>query len=57
MPMENRAIRAVSWSRCRATSARCRADGVLCAVVPVSGQAGAGNARAAHIYISKYFYV
>jgi DNA invertase Pin-like site-specific DNA recombinase len=24
MPMENRAIRAASWARCRATSARCR---------------------------------
>ena len=24
MPMENRTIRAVSWARCRATSARCR---------------------------------
>ena len=43
MPMENRAFRAVSWGRCRATWVRCRTEGVLWAVVAVSGQAGAGN--------------
>jgi len=46
MPMENRAIRAVSWTRCRATWARCRTEGVLRAVILVSGQAGAGNGAA-----------
>jgi hypothetical protein len=47
MPMENRAIRAVSWGRCRAPWARCRTGGVLRAVMPVSGQAGAGNGAGA----------
>ena len=43
MPMKNRAFRAVSWGRCRATWARCRTQGRFSAVVAVCGQAGAGN--------------
>jgi hypothetical protein len=46
MPMENRAIRAVSWARCRATWAQCRTEGVPRAVIPISGQAGARNGAA-----------
>ena len=42
-PMKNRAFRAVSWGRCRATWARCRTQGRFSAVVAVCGQAGAGN--------------
>jgi hypothetical protein len=40
MPMENRAIRAGY----RAPWARCRTEGALRAMIPVSGQAGAGTA-------------
>ena len=44
--MGNRAFRAVSWGTYRATSVRCRSEGVPGAVSPASGQAGAGNGAA-----------
>ena len=43
MPMKNRAFRALSWGRCRATWARCRTQGRFSAVIAVCGQARAGN--------------
>ena len=43
MPTENRAIRAVSWVRCRSTWVRCRTDGRFLAMIAVCGQAEAGN--------------
>jgi hypothetical protein len=46
---ENRAIRAVSWVRCRAPWVRCRTEGGFWAVVPVGGQARPGTALAVQL--------